>query len=146
MAKRKRRNATRSLRRYPPRLDRYSDRRRPTLLATLPDPLVITSEWRDTPSTTRTRRPTHFSRIPGRKLYHPERQAAPVLTTRGTPSRGLKPTKTSQLAFIRPKEVAICVRRKQRREIIFASGLGGKRGLGLRKKRHTNEFTKISCK
>lgn len=43
-----------------------------------------------------------------------------------------------------PKDVAICVRRKQRREYIFASGRSGR--VSRTKKRRRNEHSNIRCK
>lgn len=46
--------------------------------------------------------------------------------------------------FTAPDQVAVCVRRKERREIIFASGNGGARR--HRKKPKRNYFSDIRCK
>lgn len=50
----------------------------------------------------------------------------------------------SRLAHVLPKEAVVCVRRAQRREVLFALGRGGSRS---KQGRHrTNETSKIHCR
>jgi len=91
------------------------------------------------------RLPTLLSTIPERRTYHPAGSARPVLTVTGTPARGLRAPTPKSLAFAKPRKITVCVRRQQRKEVMFAAGHGGSRGLGRRKKRRVNENSKISC-
>lgn len=94
--------------------------------------------------------------IEDRRLYHPEgpwaqpkglfRTASEVV---GTPARsprsvggqrsGLSP---DYFKFRSPKAVVKCVRRKQRREVLFATGKGGR---GWRKKRR-DQWSDVHCR
>lgn len=47
------------------------------------------------------------------------------------------------LSFRTPKAVVICVRRKRRKEVMFASGRAGKRG---QRKPRRSEWSSISCR
>ncbi len=122
--------------------------RRPNLLMVRPrGVLVLTPVRRDAPRIASRRLPALLSTIPEGRTYHPAGKGRPVLTISGTPSRGLKPAKKPyNLGFIEPKKITVCVRRQRRREVMHALNKAGKSGLGLRKKRHQNEDSKISCK
>lgn len=60
------------------------------------------------------------------------------------PSRRISSQLRRDLSFTIPKSVAICVRRKERREVLFATGRGGSRKINQNKKR--NEHSNIRCK
>lgn len=87
-----------------------------------------------------------------RRLFHPAgvlRPAAAVIRSarrlvparKALPSRS-RPTIPERIGFAVPKKVMICVRRKQRREVIHAKRLQGK-GAGSRKSR--NLWSAVSC-
>lgn len=50
-----------------------------------------------------------------------------------------------QIGFVEPKRVVICVRRQRRREVLHALRVAGRGGVGRGRKRHTNEYSQISC-
>lgn len=106
--------------------------------------LVKTTGWRDIPTITSRRLPTLLATIPEKRTYTPTPRM--TYTIGGKPYTGVKAVKQHQLAFRQPKTLSICVRRSIRRQVMFASGRGGTRGLGRKKKRRVNEDSKISCK
>lgn len=57
----------------------------------------------------------------------------------------LRGTLPHTVGFEVPKDVVICLRRKRRREIMHALGKAGRGGIGRGRKRHTNDFSQISC-
>lgn len=100
----------------------------------------------------RTSWPSLLSAIEDRRLYHPVSPApAKTFTTKAAADVLGSPVRKGPLArstlsadffkFRQPKAVAICVRRKQRREVLFASGKGGK---GWRRKRR-NAWSDVHC-
>lgn len=103
--------------------------------------------------------------IEDRRLYNPEQPFNPALDSGGRPTRvvhhsdplrslfqmraaisaPLKKTKhrlESRLGFQTPSTVMVCVRRKIRREVIFAKN---KRRKGSGAKRHRNYHSNIRC-
>lgn len=55
------------------------------------------------------------------------------------------PSQTKAIvAFAEPKKVAVCIRRKTRKEVLFATGKGGSRK--KQKPPRKSEFSDISCK
>lgn len=69
-----------------------------------------------------------------RRLWHPARRLAPLAATRkyAAQVKAVYPGPLSSLRFADPRLVALCVRRKTRREILFAfkktrSGSGAKK-------------------
>lgn len=93
--------------------------------------------------------------IGDRRLFHPAPVfSRPALSTRRIASRLVTPTpfKRARLmsarsngwatAFQNPPQVMICVRRKIRREVIHALGLGGASGMVPRRR---NPFSEVSC-
>lgn len=108
--------------------------------------------------------PADLSPIEDRRTFWPEPAALrPALTLRGTGARvvgaapvrkpgppGRKSTalasvKTgSVLTFSAPKRVAVCVRRQRRKEVLFATGKGGRRG--RQRQRRRSEFSEVSCR
>lgn len=99
--------------------------------------------------------PTVLAEVEDRRTYHPERATRPARYFSG-PTHRLKiaePKKTRSLpglyqpspivAFESPKNLPLCVRRKQRREIIHALKKIGK---GARARRRRNDFSNISCR
>lgn len=53
------------------------------------------------------------------------------------------PSQTKAIvAFQEPHKLPICIRRKERREVLFAKGVGGSRGL---RKPTRNEWSDVSC-
>lgn len=100
---------------------------------------------------------TLLSEIEDRRRFNPAGPYAPPATFGGRGSRKiverlLRPSKSlqagsgfmpaSRLGFAVPEKVAVCVRRKRRREVLFAVKGTGK---GARAKRTYNYFSSIDC-
>lgn len=86
-----------------------------------------------------------------RRLYHPLGRVRPALSISGTPHRLTLPRGSARGAFLtpavafgHPHRVAICVRRKRRKEVIFALGRAG-RGGSFRKPRR-NFYSSVECR
>lgn len=92
--------------------------------------------------------------IEDRRLWNPERIVKPYRDTRGWPARFKIVSKRAEqeakkksnwlptaIGFINPTRVAVCVRRKQRREIMHALGVAG----GAVKAPRFNDASKIRC-
>lgn len=104
----------------------------------------------DNLETPRRRRP-NLRQVEDRRQWHPEgpRRApgarnrfAPRLVTPGwVPLGGDLPT--AKIGFADPLNVAVCVRRKQRREVLFAKHKAGRRGQRRPKR---NWFSNIKCR
>lgn len=85
-----------------------------------------------------------------RRQYHPEDYYRPARSVTSedrnvnvkTPAKKFSPALPFGLQFAVPDRVAVCVRRKQRREVLFAKGRGGG---GRRKRPHKNWHSKVSC-
>lgn len=54
------------------------------------------------------------------------------------------PSAIARIGFADPHRVVLCVRRKRRREIIFALGVGGRKGRRTRKPRR-NKWSEVRC-
>lgn len=98
-----------------------------------------------------TRRRANLRLVEDRRRFHPEgprRRAAafnrwaPRIITPGWAALGGAAV-TAKLAFAEPSSVAICVRRKQRREVLLARGHGGKKGQRRPKR---NWYSNIRCR
>jgi len=99
----------------------------------------------------RSRRKTNLRLVEDRRQWHPDgpRRAATAFN-RFAP-RLIVPkwaalggaAVTSKIAFSDPSSVAICIRRKTRREVIFAKRKSGRRGQRRLKR---NWFSKIHCR
>lgn len=85
-----------------------------------------------------------------RREFYPERRrparglfsdSADVVVA--TPRRRSDMSVPFRLAFRRAPEVAICVRRKQRREVMFAYNRTGKGSRSFRRRR--NEYSDVRC-
>ena len=94
-----------------------------------------------------------------RRTYHPERANRPALRMSGLPAQvkvGSRPRRSPQassramtfpsnvIAFQNPEVVVTCVRRKTRREVLFAKG-GAGGGKKIRRPKWTWR-SRISCK
>jgi len=78
-----------------------------------------------------------------RRLFRPDRSTAPPGSQRRSAVR-LKPTTTPWgLRFSQPNLVSLCIRRKIRKQVLFALKRN-KKGSGT-KKRHRNFWSSISC-
>lgn len=51
----------------------------------------------------------------------------------------------SRIGFRVPDHVAMCVRRKRRREVLHALGIAGRKGVGRGRKQTRNEFSEVGC-
>lgn len=93
--------------------------------------------------------PLDLSIYQDRRHYHPLRAYAPAFSFGSTarlpePSRIQPRSQTkARITFSDPRKVLVCVRRKERREVLFARGVGGARGL---RKGKRGPFSHISCK
>lgn len=94
--------------------------------------------------------------IEDRRRYHPLRADRPTFTVAGrkTSRLGLSAPRTrpgraerawlaNKLKFHNPKKVVTCVRRKSRKEVLFAKGVGGRKGKKRPPKR--NWRSEIKC-
>lgn len=112
--------------------------------------IVKTTGWRDVPQIAKHRLPTPKKILyADKRTFHPLRKARPVVTTAGTPLARYKPIpslKPYNLAFDKPEKITVCVRRKRRKEVLFAQQKAGRRGLGRGRRRRINEDSKISCR
>lgn len=80
-----------------------------------------------------------------RRRFRFDTFSAPRSVTRGAHRVVLSPTKPglrAGLSFFQPKQVSSCVRRKQRREVIFAKGRSGG---GPRRRPKFNHWSRVSC-
>lgn len=85
-----------------------------------------------------------------RRSFSPVRHARPAFSLPRSAARvvmsprpAFRQTK-ARLMFALPTGVAICVRRKSRREVLFASGGAG--GRGRQRPRRRTEFSDVSCR
>lgn len=106
---------------------------------------------------------TSLMQVEDRRRYHPLGSMAPAATlSRRDQRRLVEKTQhvgrevrrasfdpfaswvmpAAKLGFAVPKKVAVCVRRKQRREAMFATG---KSGGGNSSRRRRNQFSEIIC-
>lgn len=100
--------------------------------------------------------PKPLSYLEDRRAFHPNKLDRPAMSVRRAdatlrvsppkPSALAKPSTHNllpvQIGFKQPKGVAVCVRRKIRREVIFATRNTGK---GSKARRHRNEWSDIKC-
>lgn len=100
-----------------------------------------------------TYKPPNLSLIEDRRTYHPDpiRRVAylsvnkPARLTLRENTRYNAPSFTKALvAFAEPKKLALCVRRSQRKQVLFAKGIGGSKRPQRRPRK--NEFSDISCR
>ena len=109
----------------------------------VPDPGYVTQK--------RSRPKPRLRLVEDRRTWHPERQrraargfnraATRVVAPRWAPLFGA--AVTAKLAFSSPPSVAICVRRKQRREVMFALKKSGKRG---QRRPRRSWYSSIKCR
>jgi len=78
-----------------------------------------------------------------RRLYRPDRSTRPPATNKPGASRVQVGRRLSSLKFADPRFVSICVRRQQRKEVLFARKLTRK-GAGAKKRK--NFWSDISCR
>lgn len=103
-----------------------------------------------------TSRPVNLSLFQDLRTWHPEgparpafakpRSAARIVVSRGRQDRARRMGESPHpgLSFAAPDKVVLCVRRKRRKQVLFAKKKTGK---GSRaKKRRRNYWSSISCK
>lgn len=78
---------------------------------------------------------------PTRRVSLPRRELARGAISSRVVERGRMPA-TLRMSFVAPKRVLVCVRRSQRREVLFAERRTGK---GSRSPRHRNEWSDVKC-
>lgn len=89
-----------------------------------------------------------LTEVEDRRFYHPLDSFQPAMEIGGRVAQKPKIKKTKlhqlpwQMVFDAPKKTAICVRRKTRREVIFAKR---KSGGGARRKPRRNTYSDIGC-
>lgn len=112
----------------------------------------FTRPWRGATPTARIKLPRvkleTILQVEDRRVYSPDFQTRPPGSLRKSHSRikARAHTKDYALNFTAPQYVAICRRRKSRREVLFSLKIAGKSGVGRNKKRHTNFWSRISCR
>lgn len=90
-----------------------------------------------------------------RRLFHPERAVRPalsfyrdagrVIVSKGVSSpQRLRNDISSRIGFSVPKHVAVCIRRKERKEVIHAIGKAG-RGGRVSSRRRRNYWSGVDC-
>lgn len=93
-----------------------------------------------------------LSDIEDRRQYNPSRYAAARGLSKGSAfvqageargSRSSKKFAPDVFRFTRPNNVAVCVRRQRRKEVLFALKRTGK---GSKSRRHRNSLSDVSCK
>lgn len=97
------------------------------------------------------RRRDHLRLVEDRRYFHPMGPARPASAFTRSSSRVVVPKwstvgaagVTAKLAFNSPSSVLVCVRRKSRREVLFAKGKGGRRGQRRPKR---NIWSSIKCR
>ena len=87
--------------------------------------------------------------IEDRRTFHPEGQKRPARSLNRSqhrlvlPDKKTSPSLPHRVQFDAPKKVLICIRRKQRKEVLFAKRKTGK---GARARRHRRSyFSEITC-
>lgn len=82
-----------------------------------------------------------------RRLFHPDPESfSPgrvVVRRSRDPRKDAYYFKSSVFGFESPRQVSICVRRKQRREVLFARNRAG--GGGRRKRPKFTEYSRVRC-
>lgn len=90
--------------------------------------------------------------IGDRRQYHPERRLRPPVSVQRHHRRLLEQPRPrtlgalqpfAKMKFAVPKGVAVCVRRKQRKEVLFAKRRAGKGG--PKRKPRFNEWSRVKC-
>jgi len=85
-----------------------------------------------------------------RRAFHPDGAFRAFATVRSSPFAATiiqappsSVRRVSRRAFVHPQKVAVCVRRHQRKEVLFALGRAGK---GARKRPRRTASSEISCR
>jgi len=123
--------------------DLFLDVIRPTPLPQLPintfrDPVAVLSEIEDR----RTWHPDTILSAPFRSLRRSRVSLSPrSISPRSRSFRSAGMSSRPIFSFAAPRYVAVCIRRKRRREVMFASGYGGR---GYRRRRRS-AYTSIRC-
>lgn len=95
------------------------------------------------------------ARSPDLRYFHPSRLRArlasgpKVATVGASPSssrsqKALGSFSRERVSFHSPRKVMVCVRRKERREVLFAKGVGGSRQ--RKRKPKWSEYSSIACR
>lgn len=79
--------------------------------------------------------------IEDRRLFRPSGRVASVASYR-RPNHLLGAKGMKRVRFHAPKHIVLCVRRKERKEVLHAKGVAGGRVSGRRRR---NSFSSISC-
>lgn len=84
-----------------------------------------------------------------RRLFYPEPALRPALSFPRSSARivvseqsGNSLFPSPRVSFAVPRDVSICVRRKQRREVLHAKGVAGGR---VSRRRRRNQFSDVEC-
>lgn len=102
----------------------------------------------------------YLNQVQDFRRFHPEGEYRPLLNTQGfsarlevRPPTHVKKTRVpftqtvlpTGIGFRAPMQLLVCIRRKQRREVLFAQEIAGRRGLGRGKKQRRNDYSEVSC-
>lgn len=94
--------------------------------------------------------PVNLQLFEDRRTFHPQGFTRPVFTTQRPAGRIVQKWHprsrlkgVAQLSFAIPEKVTLCVRRKRRKEVLFAKKKAGKTG---QRKPRRNYWSSISCK
>lgn len=83
------------------------------------------------------------ARRPARGFFIPRHRLVILSDPVGDSMRDMSQSVPFSIGFERPKQVAVCIRRKQRREVIHALG---KAGAGVRRRRpRRSEYSDVRC-
>lgn len=92
--------------------------------------------------------PQHVLALDDRRVYRPDRSNRPPPANRNAATR-IRANPTSRnltgVQFAIGKEISLCQRRKQRREVFHALRLAGRKGTGKGKPRRTNFWSEVKC-
>lgn len=86
-----------------------------------------------------------------RRTFHPAGPLRPAFSfDRGARRLVAKATSlhgglSARVGFAVPKKVAVCVRRKQRKEVLHATNFFGRGAGGVSKRRSRNRFSDVDC-
>lgn len=132
--------------RYSEKSPTFSNRNPPRRLL-YPTPVIRTISLHPTPLTPQQKVNRYVRAIRDRRVFSFDRR-----TPIGSPIRKAERINTDVLGkslrtlqYAIPKRVAVCVRRKERREVLHALRVAGRSGSAFKPRRRTNSETRIKC-
>lgn len=85
----------------------------------------------------------HWLPDPAAAVFQANRPSTRLFDQPNVNKSGRRSSSATKLRFAVPKDVGVCVRRKSRREVLFALRKTGK---GARSRRRRNEWSGVTCK